>query len=69
MATHHELADLTWAQKRYSERATVDLQEGDTAPDPSSTRRLIRGPARVEFYRFPDGGLEARVGDLPASDC
>lgn len=43
------------------ERADLTLGRGDSAWDPSSTKRVIYGPARVRYVRAPDGGVDATV--------
>ena len=37
---------------------TIDLNEGDTAWNPASTKRDLVGPVRVIYRRFPDGGID-----------
>ncbi len=42
----------------------IDLEAGDSAWDPSSTKRDIHGPFRVIYRRFPDGGIDAETQPL-----
>lgn len=46
-------------------RARAILADGDTADNPASTKRLIQGPAGVEYVRAPDGGLNVYVNYRP----
>ena len=39
--------------------AFVDLKPSQTAWDPASTKRTIRGPCRVHYRQFADGGVDA----------
>jgi hypothetical protein len=54
-------ADGQWPRKAY-----VGLVKGETAWDPSSTKRLIEGPATVTYIEWKDGGLDAKV-EVPTS--
>lgn len=38
---------------------TITLKAEDTAWDPSSTKRLIHGPAKVTYTEYADGGVHA----------
>jgi len=46
------------------QRLTVDLYEGDTAPNPASTKRTFTGPCTLSYVRFPDGGVDVTAEDL-----
>ena len=36
----------------------IDLEPGDSAWNPASTKRDIDGPGRVIYRRYPDGGVD-----------
>lgn len=40
---------------------TIHLTKNDTMADPSSTRRLIYGPATITVTRWADGGIDISV--------
>lgn len=44
--------------------ATFVVEDGQTAWDPSSTKRLIAGPVVVRYRRWVDGGIDATLSDL-----
>ena len=39
----------------------IELERGETAWNPTSTRRLLSGPQSVEFRCWEDGGVDATV--------
>jgi len=44
-------------------KCTVNLQEGERAWNPTSTKRMLYGPALVDYVLHPDGGVTATVRD------
>lgn len=40
---------------------TLELADGETAWNPSSTKTLLRGPATVRYNRHADGGWNASL--------
>lgn len=63
---HYDLSDLDWIDLGETgwKKASVTLDKGDSARDPSSTHRKIYGPAIVTYQQAPDGGIDALVEDL-----
>ena len=57
---HHD-ADEVLEQLRANGKATLVLSRKETAWDPSSTRRIIVGPGKVEYVQYPDGGINATI--------
>jgi hypothetical protein len=55
---------IPWEQNGDTRIAVFQLLEGDSVQDPSSTRRVISGPALVQYIEWPDGGVTAYVTDL-----
>lgn len=47
--------DLEWRTYNGLRVADVDLEDGETAWNPASTRSVICGPARLRYVRWPDG--------------
>jgi hypothetical protein len=47
------------------ERARIEIERGETADDPSSTKRVIHGPAEITYYRWDDGAIDAIVSGCP----
>lgn len=66
MATYQSLHDLPWVDIGQGwQRATVELGEGEYAPNPASTNRpRLYGPGRVTYEQGPSGAISARVEDL-----
>lgn len=44
-----------------AQTASLELDDGDTAWNPASTKGVINGPAVVVYVRYRDGGVTARV--------
>ncbi len=45
------------------ETVSILLLADERLADPTSTKRFIYGPAIVDAYLWPDGGLDVRVRD------
>lgn len=63
---HYRYAEITAAAEQTG-GAVLTLHEGDSAWDPTSTRRALHGPAEVTYAQHADGGWTAAVGP-PAPD-
>jgi hypothetical protein len=62
--THFSYPVLDWTQSDTDSgyrRAFLSLYEGDTAWHPGSTKRVIHGPAEIEYLQAPDGGVDVYV--------
>lgn len=46
---------------QFPRRIYVTLGEGDTAWDPTSSKRLVRGPAQLTYLEWDDGGVTLKV--------
>lgn len=42
----------------------LELEYGDKAWNPASTKKMLRGPCVVTYVSYPDGGVEAVVRDV-----
>ena len=47
----------------------LDLEAGDSAWNPASTKRDIDGPGRVIYRRYPDGGIDVERQALRVHDA
>ena len=47
---------------------TLDLDRGDSAWHPASTKRDLHGPIRLTYRRYPDGGVEVEASRLPVAE-
>ena len=65
---HYAYDDMEWVKLGETgwSRASVTLDESDTAWQPGSTKRVIYGPAVVTYEIAPDGGASATVEDVPS---
>lgn len=43
---------------------SYSLKKGDTAWNPSSTKKLVYGPCKITYRRYGDGGYTATIEDL-----
>jgi hypothetical protein len=66
---HYAYEELEWIDLGGTgwRRASVTLDEGDSAWQPGSTKRVIYGPGVVMYQQAPDGGIDATVEALPSS--
>lgn len=44
--------------------AHVDLTAGDSAWNPATANLVLRGPGRLVYHRYPDGGVYAELVEL-----
>jgi hypothetical protein len=64
MSKHFSLDDLTWRDVGNGWKfASVTLSRGETTDNVVSTKKLIYGPASVEFWQAPDGGIREVVNE------
>jgi hypothetical protein len=63
LMTQYTYDDLDWVSLGESgwRRASVTLDEGDTAYQPGSTKLVIIGPGTVTYEQAPDGGIDANL--------
>lgn len=68
--TPYDIAKLMPSTYGYAS-LELDLKAGETAWNPCSTKREndFRGPARVTYESFSDGGWNVRVEDLPSAEA
>ncbi|KPC90796.1 hypothetical protein ADL27_32555 [Streptomyces sp. NRRL F-6602] len=38
--------------------ARVELSKGDSAWNPSTTKKVLKGEGLIQYHFFPDGGIE-----------
>lgn len=66
---HYTSNDLEWVPLGETDwkRASITLQEGESAWQPGSTKRVIWGPCIVNYQSAPDGGVDAHTEEIPSS--
>jgi hypothetical protein len=66
---HYTHSDIEWVPLGESgwKRASVTLNEGDSAFQPGSTKRVIWGPCIVNYEQAPDGGISANTEEIPST--
>jgi hypothetical protein len=66
---HYDSNNLEWVPLGESgwRRASVTLNEGDTAWQPGSTKRVLYGPLIVNYQEAPDGGVDATTEEIPST--
>ena len=50
-------ATLEAQQHDFPKRAVLLLDEGEASWDPGSTSEFLRGPARITYFMWRDGGV------------
>lgn len=66
---HATYAEVTHPMRRETlpngvEVAVIRLVAGETAWNPVSTKDHLAGPARLDYFFHPDGGVTVQVSEL-----
>jgi hypothetical protein len=64
---HRSIDDIKFERDEHNgfSRGRIEIDRGETAEDPSSTKRVIHGPAEITYYRWDDGAIDAIVSGCP----